>query len=99
MKYKDGKPISPSDKKSRIVSLTVLLVVLCGFSFYLGGIFCSEKNRVEVRDVRKSVPSPKDPAVAPLQIKSVTYPECSNDYQDYTPCTDPKVYLNFFYLL
>lgn len=94
MKYKDGKPISPNgDKGSRIVPLTVLFVALCGFSFYLGGIFCSEKNRVEVRDVRKAVPSPKDPAVTPLQIKSVNFPECSSNYQDYTPCTDPKVYL------
>lgn len=91
MKHKDGKPNSLSDKNSKIVPLTILFVVLCGFSFYLGGIFCSEKNRFEVRDVTKAVPSPKESAVAPLQIKSVTFPECSSDYQDYTPCTDPRV--------
>ncbi|KAL9450993.1 hypothetical protein AB3S75_012692 [Citrus x aurantiifolia] len=91
MKHKDGKPISPNgDKSPRIVPLTVLFVALRGFSFYLGRIFCSEKNRVEIRDVQKAVPSPKDPAVAPLQIKSVNFPECSSNYQDYTPCTDPK---------
>ncbi|KAH9779271.1 putative methyltransferase PMT21 [Citrus sinensis] len=77
MKYKDRKPISPNgDKSPRIVPLTVLFVALRGFSFYLGGIFCSEKNR--------------DPAVAPLQIKSVNFLECSSNYQDYTPCTNPK---------
>ncbi|KAL9416999.1 hypothetical protein AB3S75_040067 [Citrus x aurantiifolia] len=91
MKHKDRKPISPNgDKSPRIVPLTVLFVALRGFSFYLGGIFCSEKNRVEIRDVQKAVPSPKDPAVAPLQIKSVNFPECSSNYQGYTPCTDPK---------
>ncbi|GAY52696.1 hypothetical protein CUMW_143880 [Citrus unshiu] len=91
MKHKDGKPISPNgDKSPRIVPLTVLFVALRGFSFYLGGIFCSEKNRVEIRDVQKAVSSPKDPVVAPLQIKSVNFPECSSNYQDYTPCTDPK---------
>ncbi|GAY66126.1 hypothetical protein CUMW_246260 [Citrus unshiu] len=91
MKHKDKKPISPNgDKSPRIVPLTVLFVALRGFSFYLGGIFCSEKNRVEIRDVQKAVPSPKDPAVAPLHIKSVNFPECSSNYQDYTPCTDPK---------
>ncbi|KAH9659006.1 putative methyltransferase PMT20 [Citrus sinensis] len=91
MKHKDGKPISPNgDKSPRIVPLTVLFVALRGFSFYLGGIFCSEKNRVEIRDVQKAVSSPKDPVVALLQIKSVNFPECSSNYQDYTPCTDPK---------
>ncbi|ESR33887.1 hypothetical protein CICLE_v10006580mg [Citrus x clementina] len=91
MKHKDRKPISPNgDKSPRIVPLTVLFVALRGFSFYLGGIFCSEKNRVEIRDVQKAVPSPKDPSVASLQIKSVNFPECSSNYQDYTPCANPK---------
>ncbi|XP_030454082.2 probable methyltransferase PMT21 [Syzygium oleosum] len=95
MKYKDkdGKPWTQSDKKARVVPLTILLVVLCGISFYLGGIFCSWKDRfesVEVQDVAKSVSSPKESTASPLQIKSVSFPECSSDYQDYTPCTDPR---------
>ncbi|KAK3435236.1 hypothetical protein EUGRSUZ_D02595 [Eucalyptus grandis] len=95
MKYKDkdGKPWTPSDKKTRVVPLTILLVVLCGLSFYLGGIFCSGKDRfesVEVLDVAKSDASPKGSLASPLQIKSVSFPECSSDYQDYTPCTDPR---------
>lgn len=95
MKYKDkdGKPWTPSDKKTRVVPLTILLAVLCGLSFYLGGIFCSGKDRfesVEVQDVAKSDASPKGSLASPLQIKSVSFPECSSDYQDYTPCTDPR---------
>lgn len=90
MKHKDGKPFSQHDKSSKIVPMTLMLVVLCGFSFYLGGIFCSEKNKIEATDVTKAIPSPKESAVAPLQIKSVSFPECSSEYQDYTPCTDPR---------
>ncbi|XP_021907332.1 probable methyltransferase PMT20 [Carica papaya] len=93
MKYKDGRQNSQPDKVSRIVSITILLVVLCGVSFYLGGAFCSEKNRFEgkdIKDVKKAVPGPKELIVTPLQIKEVAFPECSLDYQDYTPCTDPK---------
>ncbi|XP_030535389.1 probable methyltransferase PMT21 [Rhodamnia argentea] len=95
MKYKDkdGKPWMQSDKKARVVPLTILLVMLCGFSFYLGGIFCSGKDRfesVDVKDVAKSVSDPEESMSSPLQIKSVSFPECSSDYQDYTPCTDPR---------
>ncbi|KAK8658826.1 hypothetical protein V6N13_029045 [Hibiscus sabdariffa] len=96
MKYKDGKDgkyqVQP-DKSFKIVPATILVLVLLGFSFYLGGIFCSEKNRLEVKlvqDVSKTVSSPKESAVNPLQIKSVAFPECSANYQDYTPCTDPR---------
>lgn len=98
MKYKDGRQNSQPDKVSRIVSITILLVVLCGVSFYLGGAFCSEKNRFEgkdIKDVKKAVPGPKELIVTPLQIKEVAFPECSLDYQDYTPCTDPKVRVIF----
>ncbi|KAJ9134976.1 hypothetical protein P3X46_032204 [Hevea brasiliensis] len=90
MKHKDGKPGSQPDRRSRVVLITIMFAVLCGFSFYLGGIFCSERNRIEVKDVTKAVSSPKESVVAPLQIKSTALPECSSDYQDYTPCTDPR---------
>lgn len=93
MKHKDGKPSPHSDKGPKIVSLTMVVLALCGFSFYLGGIFGSERNRVEVIDVKKAVPAPKEAVFAPLQIKTITFPECSSDYQDYTPCTDPRVLL------
>ncbi|KAG6791933.1 hypothetical protein POTOM_001068 [Populus tomentosa] len=90
MKHKDGKPVSHPDKKSRAVPMAIIFFVLCGFSFYLGGIFCSEKDKIEAKDVAKVVSSPKESSITPLQIKSTAFPECSSDYQDYTPCTDPK---------
>ncbi|KAJ6705861.1 SAM-DEPENDENT METHYLTRANSFERASE [Salix purpurea] len=89
MKYKDGKPVSHPDKNSR-VPMAMMFVVLCGLSFYLGGIFCSEKDKIETTDVAEVVSSPRESSVAPLQIKSAAFPECSSDYQDYTPCTDPR---------
>jgi hypothetical protein len=92
MKHKDGKPVSHPDKNSRAVPMAIMFFVLCGFSFYLGGIFCSEKDKIEATDVAKVVSSPKESSIAPLQIKSTAFPECSSDYQDYTPCTDPKVF-------
>lgn len=94
MKHKDGKYHSQPDKGFKVFPATLLVIVLCGFSFYLGGIFCSEKNNLEgktVQDVSKAVPSPKESAINPLQIKPITFQECSIDYQDYTPCTDPRV--------
>ncbi|KAF2308857.1 hypothetical protein GH714_022021 [Hevea brasiliensis] len=60
MKHKDGKPGSQPDRRSRVVLITIMFAVLCGFSFYLGGIFCSERNRIEVKDVTKAVSSPRN---------------------------------------
>ncbi|KAJ6426880.1 hypothetical protein OIU84_022466 [Salix udensis] len=90
MKHKDGKPVFHPDKKSRAVPMAIMFVVLCGFSFYLGGIYCTEKDKIGAKDVAKVVSSSKESSTAPLQIKPTAFPECSSDYQDYTPCTDPK---------
>ncbi|KAM4073250.1 hypothetical protein ACJW30_10G004100 [Castanea mollissima] len=90
MKYKDGKPGPQGDRGSRAVPISIMFVVLCGFSFYLGGIFCSERNRFETKIVANDVQSPKDSSVTPLHIKPIKFAECSSDYQDYTPCTDPR---------
>lgn len=92
MKNKDGKPTSYPDKGSRTVPMAIMFVVLCGFSFYLGGIFCSEKDRYVAKDITKAVETAKQTAAGPLKIKAVTFPECGIDYQDYTPCTDPRVF-------
>jgi SAM-dependent methyltransferase len=89
MKHKEEKPTYHPNKTSRVVPLTILLV-LCGFSFYLGGIFFSKNEVYSTKDVNRNVESPKESAAAPLQMKAVAFPECSADYQDYTPCTDPK---------
>ncbi|PON94681.1 putative methyltransferase PMT [Trema orientale] len=93
MKHKDGKPGYQQDKSTRVVPMTIMFVVLCGFSFYLGGIFCSEKHRFytkDAQDVAKAVQSTKNSVASSLQIKSVAFPQCSSEYQDYTPCTDPR---------
>lgn len=93
MKKKDFKPGVNADRRYRSVPLTVIVIILCGVSFYLGGIYHSEKNTIIKKNARSPVQSVKEIALAPLQIKSVEFPECSIDHQDYTPCTDPKVIL------
>ncbi|XP_042432124.1 probable methyltransferase PMT20 isoform X1 [Zingiber officinale] len=90
MKNKDSKPGVNPDKNYRIAQITITFLFLCGFSFYLGSIFCSEKNRYFKRDATPVIQSHHDTRVAPLKIKNVEFAECSLDYQDYTPCTDPK---------
>uniref|UniRef100_A0A7N0V8X8 Methyltransferase n=2 Tax=Kalanchoe fedtschenkoi TaxID=63787 RepID=A0A7N0V8X8_KALFE len=90
MRQKDGKPGSKQDKSLGVIPMTVMFVALCGFSFYLGGIFCSEKNNIVATDGVKVVQSSDDFVAAPLQIKHVTFNECSSSFQDYTPCTDPR---------
>lgn len=89
MKKKDSKQCPSPDKRSRLVPLMV--IIFSGFSFYLGGIYYSELNRIIMKDERSKVLSSEETTVASLHVKSVVFPECSIDYQDYTPCTDPKV--------
>ncbi|KAL8141729.1 hypothetical protein V2J09_014761 [Rumex salicifolius] len=95
MKHKHGKAHAQPDKGSRIISICLILAALCGFSFYLGGIFCSQKDHD--KDSSITATESKDSLVAPLMIKAVSFPECSLDYQDYTPCTDPKRWKKFGY--
>ncbi|XP_073284976.1 probable methyltransferase PMT20 [Primulina huaijiensis] len=90
MKDKDGKPSSHPSKNSRAVPMSIMFIALCGFSFYLGGIFCSEKDIFVAKDIGKSVETSKETAGGSLQIKAATFPECGPEFQDYTPCTDPK---------
>ncbi|KAK5812871.1 putative methyltransferase PMT21 -like protein [Gossypium arboreum] len=100
MKQKDEKNQSQSDRALKIIPVTLLVFALCGLSFYLGGIFCSEKSLLEgkiVQELSKAVSSPEYSAENALQIKSVTFSECSIDYQDYTPCTDPRRWKKYGY--
>lgn len=90
MRGKDPKSVATNDRSSRMVPMTLMFLVLCGFSFYLGGIYCSEKNRFFLKDMAPAIQSRKEVTVAPLQMKPLVIPECSMDYQDYTPCTNPK---------
>ncbi|KAK8997994.1 hypothetical protein V6N11_012528 [Hibiscus sabdariffa] len=93
MRQKDEKNLPQADKGFKIVPAALLVFALCGLSFYLGGIFNSEKKLFEgkvVQELSKPDSSPKESALQTLQIKSISFPECSLDYQDYTPCTDPR---------
>ncbi|XP_073131805.1 probable methyltransferase PMT20 [Henckelia pumila] len=90
MKDKDGKPSTHPSKNSRAVPISIMFIALCGFSFYLGGIFCNEKDRYVSKDISKSVETSEESIGGSLQIKAVTFPECGLEFQDYTPCTDPK---------
>ena len=54
MKHKDGKPINQPNK-NRTVTLAVTFIALCGFSFYLGGIFCSGKDSVVVNNIQMAL--------------------------------------------
>ncbi|ERN15657.1 probable methyltransferase PMT21 [Amborella trichopoda] len=95
MKDKDFKPGSYPDRWSRMVPLTLMLVLLCGLSFYLGGIFCSEKHKLLGTDLALALTSPLKVAPLSSQTKTVTFPECGIKFQDYTPCTDPKRWRKF----
>ncbi|KAL8520021.1 hypothetical protein ACS0TY_010819 [Phlomoides rotata] len=70
--------------------MAIMFIVLCGFSFYLGGIFYSEKDKYVATEITKAVETSTVKSTGPLQIKAVNFPECLADFQDYTPCTDPK---------
>ncbi|KAL8518726.1 hypothetical protein ACS0TY_009902 [Phlomoides rotata] len=70
--------------------MAIMFIVLCGFSFYVGGIFCSEKDKYVATEITKAVETSTVKATGPLQIKVVNFPECPADFQDYTSCTDPK---------
>ncbi|XP_078437604.1 S-adenosyl-L-methionine-dependent methyltransferases superfamily protein [Wolffia australiana] len=91
----EHKPATHPDKSSRMVPVTLMFIVLCGFSFYLGGIFNSGgdnifgKNSISA-DLSQKKLSPKSTISSSLEIKPSVFPECGLDYQDYTPCTDPK---------
>ncbi|XP_068649770.1 probable methyltransferase PMT20 [Aristolochia californica] len=85
-----NKDLRYPEKSSRVVPICLMFIVLCGFSFYLGGVFFSERNRVSIKEDSRSVPTVKSSSVFPIHIKPVVFPECDRDYQDYTPCTDPR---------
>ncbi|KAI4372182.1 hypothetical protein MLD38_010448 [Melastoma candidum] len=85
MKYSKGaKPGKTLDKNSTIVSVVILFVFFCGFSFYLGTIFCSNNN-----DDEHGIAYRSD------SLSSFEFPDCGPEYQDYTPCTDPKRWMKY----
>ncbi|PKA45973.1 putative methyltransferase PMT21 [Apostasia shenzhenica] len=90
MKNKDAKPGKVTDKMSKAIPMFLTAIVLCGFSFYLGGIFCYEKNRFFSMVSIPTTVARKETTATPLQIGPVTFADCGANYQDYTPCTDPR---------
>ncbi|GFP79346.1 probable methyltransferase pmt20 [Phtheirospermum japonicum] len=86
MTNKNGNP----EKNSRSLPATIMIVVLCGFSFYVGTIFCSVKNNYLTPDITKVFGASKETITGPPQAEPVSFPECGPNFQDYTPCTDPK---------
>ncbi|XP_019168388.1 PREDICTED: probable methyltransferase PMT20 [Ipomoea nil] len=53
--------------------------------------FYSEKDGCATNDVSKGAESFEGTAGGGLlQTEDTSFPECSPDFQDYTPCTDPK---------
>lgn len=94
MKMKDGRSIHHPDKGVKIVPLSFIIILLCGISFYLGGVFIPIKNTIDAKDITDVITKTDyktKSVVAPLKMKSISFPECGIDYQDYTPCTDPRV--------
>jgi hypothetical protein len=98
MKYsKEAKPERAAGGRSRAVPVALLLVVLCAFSFYLGGIYSTGRSLLDVNGiVVKGASSSSSASAVAIQKDTntkavVVFPECPADYQDYTPCTDPKV--------
>ncbi|KAG0472556.1 hypothetical protein HPP92_014413 [Vanilla planifolia] len=89
MKNKDAKPGSSPDKTSRAVPMILMFILLGGLSFYLGGIFCSERNMLLAKVSITKTLTQKENVAAPL-LQSIRFPDCGIDYQDYTPCTDPR---------
>lgn len=90
MKSKDAKPGNNHDKSFRAVPMVLMFIVLCGLSFYLGGIYSFEKNSFLSKVSMAAFMTRRETAVASLHIEPIAFPDCGISFQDYTPCTDPK---------
>ena len=77
-----------------------MFIVLCAFSFYLGGVLFSDGNKLLTQNAVSALLSNKKTSShsSSLQPKISTFPECGIDSQDFTPCTDPKVHQHIFQL-
>ncbi|XXG66706.1 hypothetical protein AAC387_Pa06g0229 [Persea americana] len=88
MKSKDPRPSPYPDRR---VPMTIMLLVFCGFSFYLGGIYFPA-NKLQKEDVSHALQlepiEPKAVTPASLQVEPIEFPECKC-CEDRTPCTDP----------
>lgn len=104
MKYsKEAKPerAGGGGAGARAVPVALMLLLLCGFSFYLGGIYSTGRTFTFSSTTTSIIPivsttKPEGSAIALAIARNgngddeVEFSECPADYQDYTPCTDPK---------
>eukprot|EP00250_Pteridium_aquilinum_P011629 c20206_g2_i1 orf=1-423(-) len=85
MKERDIKFSFKSEKMFKMLPPVLLVLSLVSISFYLGGIFCAD------RDTPQSAISGTDLKVSGCQpqAKPTEFKECNITLQDLTPCTDP----------
>ncbi|MCO5586645.1 hypothetical protein L7F22_040586 [Adiantum nelumboides] len=87
MKELEGFFSSSPEKKSRILPSALVLLSLCAISFYLGGIYGSDKDELLVQPSFNGA----DLKVSDCQSQSkiTNFKECNITFQDLTPCMDP----------
>jgi SAM-dependent methyltransferase len=108
MKYsKEDKPerAAGAGAGSRAVPVALVVIVLCAFSFYLGGVYSTGRSLLDAIQPaptlltlgttaaatdRHSSDQPHPATTSTAVAVAVAFPECPADFQDYTPCTDPK---------
>ncbi|KAK3157281.1 hypothetical protein QOZ80_2AG0118670 [Eleusine coracana subsp. coracana] len=98
MKYtKEAKPErAGGGSGSRAVPVALVVIVLCAFSFYLGGIYSTGRSLLDA--IQPAPPlltlatttSTFQQRQSSKGLMAVSFPECPAELQDYTPCTDPK---------
>ena len=87
MKERDVKDHAPSEKMSKHLPPALILMSLCAFTFYLGGLFCAEKDITTVDQYDKVAVNKN----CQPQVNPSSFQECNISLQDLTPCTDPNV--------
>ncbi|KAG2539005.1 hypothetical protein PVAP13_9NG377000 [Panicum virgatum] len=111
MKYsKEDKPerAGGAGAGGRAVPVALLVIVLCAFSFYLGGVYSTGRSLLDSIQPAPTLlalgttatqqssalvqPAPSTTATA---LAAVSFPECPADFQDYTPCTDPRLWRRY----
>lgn len=94
MKDRDGGRVP--DRPWRSICIPVLVVVFCLLSFYMGVIYSTERDNVlKLFDspnlsVGVGCTQSSGPQGASVS-ENFTFSSCDPSFQDYTPCTDPKV--------
>ncbi|RLN18483.1 putative methyltransferase PMT21 [Panicum miliaceum] len=105
MKYsKEDKPerAGGAGAGGRAVPVALLVILLCAFSFYLGGVYSTGRSLLDsiqpaptLLTLGTTAAQQSSALAQPAQstttaVAAVSFPECPADFQDYTPCTDPR---------